>query len=66
VDEHDEPRVISAQQLQNALQKVSELIDAADLSMRQEIDLFGNWRNEENREIIASALRISPKGESSS
>ncbi|WP_019843180.1 hypothetical protein [Escherichia coli] len=59
VNEHDEPRVISAQQLQNALQKVSELIDAADLSMRQEIDLFGNWRNEENREIIASALNIS-------
>lgn len=65
VDKYDTPRLITVQQLQTALQKVSELIDAADLSMRQEIDLFGNWRNEENREIIASALRISPGGESS-
>lgn len=58
VDEHDVPRVISAQQLKNALQKVYDLIDAADLSMCQEIDLFGNKRTEENREIIASALNI--------
>lgn len=65
VDEHDEPRVISAQQLQNALQNVSELIEAADLSLRLEVDYFGNWRNEENREIFASALRISPVGKSS-
>ena len=65
VDEHDVPRVISAQQLQNALQKVSNLIEAADHSLRQEVDYFGNWRNEENREIIAAALRISPGGESS-
>ncbi|PTA87959.1 hypothetical protein C9415_25710 [Kluyvera sp. Nf5] len=65
VDEHDVPRVISAQQLQNALQKVSDLIAAADMSLRLEIDYFGNWRNEENREIIAAALRISPGGESS-
>lgn len=65
VDEHDVPRVISAQQLQNALQKVSDLIKAADMSLRLEVDYFGNWRNEENREIIAAALRISPGGESS-
>lgn len=63
VDEHDEPRVISALQLQNALQKVYDLIDAANISMQQEVDLFGDWRTEENREIIASALRISPDGE---
>ncbi|MDM3101752.1 MULTISPECIES: hypothetical protein [Citrobacter] len=63
VDEHDVPRVISAQQLQNALQKVYGLIDAANLSMRQEIDLFGDARTEENREIIASSLRISPDGD---
>jgi integrase len=62
VDEHDVPRVISAQQLQNALQKVSDLIEAAH-SLRLEVDYFGNWRNEENREIIASALNISPAGE---
>ena len=55
--------VISAQQLQNALQKVYGLIDAANLSMRQEIDLFGDARTEENREIIASSLRISPDGD---
>nr|WP_240477160.1 hypothetical protein [Pectobacterium carotovorum] len=65
VDEHDEPLVISAQQLQNALQKVYDLIEAADLSLRLEVDYFGNWRNEENREILASALRISLGGESS-
>ncbi|PXW51486.1 hypothetical protein DFO55_11857 [Grimontella sp. AG753] len=65
VDEHDVPRVITAQQLQNALKKVSDLIAAADMSLRLEIDYFGNWRNEENREIIASALRIYPGGESS-
>lgn len=65
VDEHDEPRVISALQLQNALQKVYDLLEAADQSLRLEVDYFGNWRNEENREIIASALRISPGGESS-
>lgn len=65
VDEHDVPRVISAQQLQNALQKVSDLIEAADMSLRLEVDYFGNWRNEENREIIASALNIPPAGESS-
>ena len=65
VDEHDVPRVISAQQLHSALQKVSDLIEAADHSLRLEVDYFGNWRNEENREIIAGALRISPGGESS-
>ena len=64
VDEHDVPRGISAQQLQNTLQKVSDLIEAADISLRQEVDYFGNWRNEENRAIIASALNISPVGES--
>ncbi len=64
VDEHDVPRVISAQQLQNTLQKVSDLIEAADISLRLEVDYFGNWRNEENREIIASALNIHPAGES--
>lgn len=65
VDEHDVPRVISAPQLQNALQKVSDLIEAADMSLRLEVDYFGNWRIEENREIIASALNIPPAGESS-
>lgn len=65
VDEHDVPRVISSHQLQNALQKVTDLIEAADLSLRLEVDYFGNWRNEENREIISSALRISLGGESS-
>lgn len=65
VDEHDVPRVISAQQLQNALQKVSNLIEAADHSLRLEVDYFGNWRDEENREILSSALHISPDGESS-
>lgn len=64
VDEHDVPRVISAQQLQNTLQKVSNLIEAADMSLRLEVDYFGNWRNEENPEIIASALNIPPAGES--
>ncbi|MBL3087622.1 hypothetical protein ELO45_29555, partial [Klebsiella pneumoniae] len=59
VDEHDVPRVISAQQLQNALQRVSDLIEAAHQSLSQEVDYFGNWRSEENREIIASALNIS-------
>ncbi|HBY0475449.1 TPA: hypothetical protein MIO61_26175 [Klebsiella pneumoniae subsp. pneumoniae] len=50
---------ISAQQLQNALQRVSDLIEAAHRSLCQEVDYFGNWRSEENREIIASALNIS-------
>lgn len=63
VDEHDQPRVISAQQLQNALQKVSDLIEAAHLSLCLEVDYFGNWRTEENREIIASALNIQPAGD---
>lgn len=65
VDEYDVPRTISSQQLQNALQRVSDLIEAAHQSLRLEVDYFGNWRNEENREIIASALRIYPGGESS-
>ena len=65
VDEHDVPRVISAQQLHSALQKVSDLIEAADHSLRLEVDYFGNSRTEENREIIAAALRISPGRESS-
>lgn len=61
VNEHDVPRVISAQQMQ----KVSNLIEAADHSLRLEVDYFGNWRDEENREILSSALHISPDGESS-
>ncbi|HAS1135241.1 TPA: hypothetical protein I3806_004700 [Enterobacter cloacae] len=65
VDEHNVPRVISSHELQNALQKVTDLIEAADLSLRLEVDYFGNWRNEENREIISSALRIFLGGESS-
>jgi hypothetical protein len=52
--------LISAPQLQSALQKVSDLIEAADHSLRLEVDYFGNSRTEENREIIAAALRISP------
>lgn len=59
VDEHDVPIEISAQQLLNALQRVSDLIEAAHRSHCQEVDYFGNWRSEENREIIASALNIS-------
>ena len=62
VDEHDVPLGISTPQLHNALNKVSDLIEAADLSMRQEIDLFGDARTEENREIIASILNIPPAG----
>lgn len=65
VDEHDVPRAISAQQLQNTLQRVSDLIEAAHQSLCLEVDYFGNWRNEENREILTSALRISSGGESS-
>ncbi len=65
VDEHDVPRAISAQQLQNALQSVSDLIEAAHQSLRLEVSYFGNLRNEENREIIASALNIPPAGEAS-
>ncbi|WP_313107864.1 MULTISPECIES: hypothetical protein [Pseudescherichia] len=63
VDEYDEPLLISVHQLQNALHKVSDLIEAAHMSMSLEVDYFGNWRNEENREIIASALRIVPDGD---
>lgn len=48
VDEHDLPREISVHQLQNALQKVSDLIEAAHMSLRLEVDYFGNWRKEEN------------------
>ncbi|TPG56767.1 hypothetical protein [Ewingella americana] len=59
VDEQDVPLALSPLQLQNALQKVYELISAANISMRQEVDLFGDGRTEENREIIASALNIS-------
>ena len=62
VDEHDVPRAISAQQLLNALQRVSDLIEAAHQSLRLEVDYFGNWRNEENREILASALNLPPAG----
>ena len=65
VDEHDVPRKISAPQLQNALQKVSDLIEAADHSLRLEVDYFGNSRTAENREIIASALYIPPAGNKS-
>ncbi|MEL5597103.1 hypothetical protein [Serratia ureilytica] len=65
VDEQDVPRTISAQQLQNALQSVSDLIEAAHQSLRLEVAYFGNLRNEENREIIASALNIPPAGEAS-
>ena len=60
VDENDVPREISEQLLKNTLQKVYDLIDAADLSMKQEIDLFGNIRIQENLEIIASSVHISP------
>ncbi|MBC3947882.1 hypothetical protein H8S21_21375 [Erwinia persicina] len=63
VAKNDVPIDISRMDLQNALQKVSELIDAANISMQQEVELFGDWRTEENREIIASALRISPDRE---
>ncbi|QEM94345.1 hypothetical protein FEI17_27360 (plasmid) [Kosakonia radicincitans] len=65
VNKFDVPITISPQQLQNALQKVSDLIEAAHLSLRLELDYFGNWRTEENREIIASALYIPPAGKKS-
>ncbi|HHO9701273.1 hypothetical protein [Citrobacter braakii] len=65
VDKYDTPRLITVQQLQTALQKVSDLIEAAHMSMSLEVDYFGNWRNEENREIIASGLRIVPDGDAS-
>nr|WP_237162874.1 hypothetical protein [Serratia symbiotica]CDS58920.1 conserved hypothetical protein [Serratia symbiotica] len=65
VDEHDVPRAISAQQPQNSLQRVSDLIEAAHQSLRLEVGYFGNLRNEENWEIIASALNIPPAGEAS-
>jgi len=63
VDEYDVPISISAQQLENALQRVSDLIVAAHMSLKQEVDYFGNWRTQENREIIASALNIPYAGE---
>ncbi|WP_187488599.1 hypothetical protein [Duffyella gerundensis] len=56
VAENDVPVDISPLQLQNALQKVHDLIEAADISMRQEVDWFGDWRTVENREIITAAL----------
>ena len=59
VDKYDTPRLITVQQLQTALQKVSDLIEAAHLSMTQEVDYFGNERTEENREILAAAFRVS-------
>lgn len=65
VDEQDEPRVVSVYLLRNALQRVSDLIEAAHQSLRLEVDYFGNERHEENREIIASALCITSGGESS-
>lgn len=65
VDEHDEPRVISVQQLQNALQKVSALIEAAHLSIKLEADLFGDGRTEENREILAYFLNVPLPGNTS-
>ncbi|ATZ93061.1 HEPN domain-containing protein [Dickeya fangzhongdai] len=66
VDKQDVPLDISPHQLQNALQKVCALIEAADIAMQQEIDLFGNGRTEENREIMASALNITLSGDASS
>ncbi|VTM94041.1 Uncharacterised protein [Raoultella planticola] len=59
MDKYDVPIKISAHQVQNALQKVYDLVEAAHRSLCQEVDYFGNWRSEENREIIASALNIS-------
>lgn len=58
VDDTDAPVTITLGLLRHALQKVYELIEAADMSIRLEADYFGNWRNEENREILASALRV--------
>lgn len=65
VAENDVPFDISPQQLRNGLRKVHELIDAADLSMRQEVDLFGDWRTAENRKIIATSLSLSLPGDAS-
>ncbi|MBP2834751.1 hypothetical protein J8658_01880 [Dickeya zeae] len=62
VDKQDVPLDISPHQLQTALQTVCALIEAADIAMQQEIDLFGDGRTEENREIIASALSITLSG----
>ncbi|MBY6260059.1 hypothetical protein K3G69_26655 [Phytobacter diazotrophicus] len=65
VGKDDVPLTISPTLLENTLQSISALIDAAHMSIRQEADWFGNGRTEENREIIASALNILPAGESS-
>ncbi len=62
VTENDLPTDISPQQLQSALKKVYELIDAADMSMRQEIDLFGNGRSEEYREFFACVFNPQSSG----
>lgn len=53
------PLDISPPILDNALQCISALIDASHISIKQEVDWFGNGRTEENRVIIASALGIS-------
>lgn len=65
VGKDDVPLNISPPLLENTLQSISALIDAAHISIRQEADWFGNGRTEENREIIASALNIHPAGEAS-
>lgn len=65
VDEQDEPRVVSVYLLRNALQRVSDLIEAAHQPLCREVDYFGNERHLENREIIASVLCITLAGESS-
>ncbi|WP_432369294.1 hypothetical protein ACRPH4_22880 (plasmid) [Pantoea allii] len=62
VDENDLPVIISPHHLQSALQKISDLVSAADISMHLETDLFGDWRDEENREITAGNLNLSLPG----
>jgi len=60
VDKKDIPVIISAQLLQKTLQQVRDLIDAANLSMQLEVDLFGNGCPEENKTFISSLLNSPP------
>lgn len=60
VDKKDVPVIISAQLLQKTLQQVRDLIDAANLSMQLEVDLFGNGCPEENKTFISSLLNSPP------
>lgn len=60
VDKRDVPVIISARLLQKTLQQVRDLIDAANLSMQLEVDLFGNGCPEENKTFISLLLNSPP------